>query len=436
MVFKLRTLIPKPLLLGYHYVKAVLAVLVMGYPARGLRVIGITGTDGKTTTAHLIFSILRTAGKKTSLISTTGSVIYGRENLPLGLHVTTPSPFELQDFFKQARATGSEFVVLEATSHGLAQHRVLGSNFEIGVVTNISNEHLDYHGTYEQLLADKGKLFRRVRVSLLNRDDRSYAALQILAAGKQTTYGLEGSADLLATDIQQRPEGMTFTIPAINKTIQTEFVGAYNVQNMLAATGAALSVGIEPESIKAGLEAAAPPRGRLERVNNGQPFTVFVDFAHTSNSLKTMLGMIRKLTDNKVIVVFGCAGIRDPGKRFPMGASAARYCDYTVLTAEDPRTENLDKILAEVAAGCKSEGGVAEQSYFCVPDRQQAIEFAIQKLAGPGDIVVTTGKAHEQSMCFGTFEHDWDEFQAVAYALGVEGAQPVLLPTHPDFEAP
>jgi UDP-N-acetylmuramoyl-L-alanyl-D-glutamate--2,6-diaminopimelate ligase len=432
---RLKSLIPKPLLLAFHFFKAAAAVLAYGYPARALRVIGITGTDGKTTTAHLIYTILRTAGKQASLISTTGSVIYGRENEPLGLHVTTPSPFELQDFFKKARAAGSEYVVLEATSHGLAQHRILGSNVEVGVLTNISEEHLDWHGSYDQLLKDKARLFRGVRVSVLNRDDRSYELLRARADGRQLTYGLEIGVDLLGRDIDQHAAGMRFEIPALGETIDTGFVGEYNVQNMLAATGAALSVGIDGQHIKAGLEATTPPRGRMQRVSSDRDFTVFVDFAHTSNSLETMLHMARGLTDKKLIVVFGCAGIRDPSKRFPMGASAARYCDYTVLTAEDPRTEDLDHILSEVAAGCESEGGLADKTFFRVPDRQEAIEFAIQTLAGPGDIVVTTGKAHEQSMCFGAVEHDWDEFQAVEYALGVEGVQPVLLPTHPDFEA-
>jgi UDP-N-acetylmuramoyl-L-alanyl-D-glutamate--2,6-diaminopimelate ligase len=166
----------------------------------------------------------------------------------------------------------------------------------------------------------------------------------------------------------------------------------------------------------------------LQRIDAGQPFTVFVDFAHTPNSLENVLKLLRGMTKKRLLVVFGCAGLRDPYKRFPMGASAGRYADLTFITAEDPRTENLDDIMAEVARGCESEGGVRDQSYFLIGDRQEAIRVAIQN-AQPGDIVVTCGKAHEQSMCFGAVEYPWNEFQAVEYALGVEGVTSIMLPT-------
>jgi len=413
----LKGLVPRPIVSITHYIRAVLAVFLNGYPARQMTVIGVTGTDGKTTTSHLIYAILQEAGLPASLISTTGAVIYGRHTQPLGLHVTTPNPFELQHFLKEAKASGSQYIVLEATSHGLAQHRVLGSNFRIGVITNITHEHLDYHGTYERYLLDKAKLFRGVKTSILNRDDSSFKWLERLASGDRMTYALLAGGDITASEINIQPSGTTFTIPAIGKTINTSFIGLYNVQNMLAATAVGLCLGIDPDHIAAGLERATPPPGRLEPVNGGQNFSVFVDFAHTPNSLENMLRVVRGLTEKQLIVVFGCAGDRDQGKRFPMGASAARYCDYTVITAEDPRTESLEKIMDEVAVGCESEGGVRDQTYFCIGNRQEAINFAIRKLAKPGDIVVTTGKAHEQSMCFGTTEYPWDEFNAVKEAL-------------------
>ncbi len=426
---RLKKLVPRSLVLAYHWVKAVIAVLWHGYPARDMVVIGVTGTDGKTTTSHLIYSILVRAGLPTSLITTTGTAIHGSDRVPLGLHVTTPSPFELQNFLREARRAGSKYVVLEATSHGLAQHRVLGSNFRIGVVTNITAEHLDYHGDYDQLLRDKARLLRSVKTSVLNRDDASFEALLPLAGGKVLTYGLQPGADLSAQQIEARAEGTSFTLPGIAPRIHTGLIGSYNVENMLAAAAAALALGIDADAIVAGLEATRPPPGRLQRIETGQDFTVFVDFAHTSNSLETMLRMVRKLAQKKLIVVFGCAGERDPGKRFPMGASAGRYCDYTVITAEDPRQEDLQAIMKEIARGCESAGGLRDQSYFCIPDRQQAINFAIRRLAQTGDVVVTTGKAHEQSMCFGSVEYPWDEFRAVQHALGVDGIEPVWLPT-------
>ncbi len=417
MIRRLKRLVPRQVFNLYHWIRAVIAVALSGYPARSLTVIGITGTDGKTTTSHMLYSIMKTAGLPTSLISTTGAIIYGRENVPLGLHVTTPNPFELQDFLKTAKKAGSEYIILESTSHGLAQHRVMGSNFKIGVVTNITNEHLDYHGTYERYLLDKARLFRNVKTSILNLDDSSYEKLKRLAAGKQVTYGLWTDADITATDIRHSALGSEFTIPAIGKKIKGRFTGDYNIQNMLAACSAALALGVSSNEIAEGLEAAAPPPGRLEPVDMGQPFTVYIDFAHTSNGLDSLLKMLHEVKEKRLIVVFGCAGERDPFKRRPMGVSAGKYADLTVITAEDPRTEELDKIIDEIAEGVEEEGGVLNETYFRVPDRTEAIAFAIQKLAQPGDIVVTTGKAHEQSMCFGTTEYPWDEFAAVRAAL-------------------
>ena len=413
----LKKLVPNRLVLVYHWIKAILALVLYRYPARALTVIGITGTDGKTTTSHMLFSILRAAGLPASLITTTGAIIYGNENTPLGLHVTTPNPFELQQFLLQAKEAGSKYIVLEATSHGLAQYRVLGCNFQIGVLTNITEEHLDYHGSYENYLQAKARLFRGVRTSILNLDDRSYPLLTPYTNGRKVTYGLSEEADLRAAGIEQSLAGTRFEIPQIGKTIHSLFLGEYNVYNMLAASAAALALGISPDAIQEGLENAAPPPGRLEKVDRGQPFTVYIDFAHTPNGLDSVLKLLRTIAPRRLIAVFGCAGDRDPGKRFPMGASAGRYADLTVITAEDPRTEDLEEIMKEVAAGCEHEGGVFNKTYFKVPDRAEAIRYAIQQLAEPGDIVITTGKAHERSMCFGMVEYPWDEFAAVHAAL-------------------
>jgi UDP-N-acetylmuramoyl-L-alanyl-D-glutamate--2,6-diaminopimelate ligase len=218
-------------------------------------------------------------------------------------------------------------------------------------------------------------------------------------------------------DIHHTSDGSRFTVPAIDRTVNASFTGDYNVQNMLAACTTAMTLGIEPDNIVAGLEAASPPPGRLEPVEMGQPFKVYIDFAHTSNGLDSLLKMLHEVKEKRLIVIFGCAGERDPFKRHPMGVSAGKYADITVITAEDPRTENLDTIIDEVAVGVESEGGVLNESYFRVNDRTEAIAFAIQELAQPGDIVVSTGKAHEKSMCFGTTEYHWDEFAAVRSAL-------------------
>jgi UDP-N-acetylmuramoyl-L-alanyl-D-glutamate--2,6-diaminopimelate ligase len=428
MLAALKKRIPRRVMHIYHFLRALGAVALNGYPARNLTVIGITGTDGKTTTSHLIYTILQAAGLPVSLISTTGAIIHGRENQPLGLHVTTPNPFELQNFIKGAVKSGSKYLVLESTSHGLAQHRVWGSHYQIGVVTNITREHLDYHGSYEQYLRDKARMLKSVKTSILNRDDASFETLRPLAAGLVITYGLKPGADVTSDGFRLTPNGMDITIPRLGRTVHSQLVGDYNAQNILAATAVGLTLGIAPDAIAAGLETATPPPGRLQRIDAGQPFTVFVDFAHTPNSLENVLKLLRGMAKKRLIAVFGCAGLRDPYKRFPMGASAGRYADVTIITAEDPRTESLDEIMAEVARGVESQGGVRDQSFFLVGDRQEAIHFAMQN-AQPGDIVVTCGKAHEQSMCFGTVEYPWDEFQAVKHALGVEGVAPMVLPT-------
>ncbi|HUF37379.1 MAG TPA: UDP-N-acetylmuramyl-tripeptide synthetase [Anaerolineales bacterium] len=401
----------------YHWTKAVLAVAVNRYPAGGLTVIGVTGTDGKTTTSHILHAILLKAGVRTTLISTTGAVVYGRENEDLDLHVTTPSPFKLQKILREARRAGSTHIILESTSHGLAQHRVLGCNFRIGVLTNVTEEHLDYHGTYDRYLRDKARLFRKVETSILNRDDRSYPAMSGLAAGRQITYGLSKDADFRAEGIAADLSGTRFSIPRLGLAVRSQLLAEYNIYNMLAASAAASAIGIETAAIAAGLEAARPPKGRLEPVGMGQPFTVFVDFAHTSNGLDQMLQKLRPLVENQLIVVFGCAGLRDPNKRYPMGVSAGKYADKTVLTAEDPRTEDLDEIIDRIAEGVESQGGVLGETYFRVKDRAAAIAFAIRELARPGDVVVCTGKAHEKSMNYGNGEEPWDEFAAVHAAL-------------------
>jgi UDP-N-acetylmuramoyl-L-alanyl-D-glutamate--2,6-diaminopimelate ligase len=422
LVGRIKRLIPRPARNAYHFMKALIAIGLYGYPAKHLRVIGVTGTDGKTTTCQIIYSIFRSAGIPASLISTTGAIISADEAQPIGLHVTTPGPFLLQRLLRDAKNTGSEYVVLETTSHGLDQYRVLGCNFEIGVVTNVTHEHLDYHRTFEEYLQTKARLLRSVKYSILNLDDASFGSLVERASGKVLTYGVNSEADVTAVGLEIRPSGMTFHIPTIGETINTQLIGTYNVQNVLAAASVGVALEIDHHFIADGLSKAVAPRGRLERIDADQDFSVFVDFAHTPNSLANVLTVLKQVARGKLIVVFGCAGERDKQKRKPMGEIATQLGDYVVITAEDPRTENLDDIISEIALGCESAGGVRDRTFFCIEDRQNAINYAIQKLAKAGDVVVVTGKAHEKSMCFGTVEYPWDEFDAVQKALSAAGS--------------
>ena len=440
-----------------------------GFPSRKLVLIGVTGTDGKTTTASLIHSILLAAGLKAGLITTVSAVI-GNETLDTGFHVTTPDALEVQDYLARMVAAGLTHCVLEVTSHGLAQNRVTGCDFDIAVVTNITHEHLDYHKTYENYRAAKARLFSGLstaaskpgvtKTGVLNRDDSSFDYLSSRLKERSFTYSLHSAqADVRAGDIRHAPDGIHFGIaaphfPHLTSQFSVPLVGEYNVSNCLAAIAATvMALGISPEAAQRGLAALGGVPGRMERIDLGQPFTAIVDFAHTPNALRCTLETARNVIarrgvqlpaleppvqaakrapTGRVIAVFGSAGLRDIEKRRLMAETSTALADLTVLTAEDPRTEPLDAILEMMAWGAKNKGGVEGQTFFRVPDRGEAIRLAV-RLARPGDVVLACGKGHEQSMCFGTVEYPWDDRTAMRAALaellGVPGPKMPRLPT-------
>lgn len=424
---------------------AYLAAAMQGFPARKLTVIGVTGTDGKTTTCNLIFQILKAAGLRAGMISTVNAVI-GDQLVDTGFHVTTPEAPDVQRYLRQMVDAGLTHVVLETTSHGLSQHRVTGCEYDIAVVTNVTHEHLDYHGTYENYLAAKGRLFEMLgetipkpggvaHLSVLNRDDRSFDYLNGLPASRKCAYSLVQGADLYAEDIRHSPGGLAFTAVGrdFRVPVTCRLVGNFNVSNCLAALGATiLGLGIDPLTAAKGIAALPGVSGRMEVVDLGQDFSAIVDFAHTPNALERALETVRALTKKRVIAVFGSAGLRDREKRRMMAEVSARMADITILTAEDPRTESLEGILAEMGAAAASRGGVEGKTYFRIPDRGEAIRKAVQ-LAQPGDLVIACGKGHEQSMCFGTREYPWDDRTAMRAALAerlaVNGPAMPYLPT-------
>ncbi len=401
-----------------------------GYPARRLRVIGVTGTDGKTTTVNLIWSILRAADHTAGMISTVNAQL-GDTFVETGLHTTTPDAPDVQRYLAEMAAARLEYAVLEATSHGLAQDRVTGCEQDVAVVTNITHEHLDFHGDYAHYRDAKALLFRRLattyrkpgvaKAAVLNRDDSSFDYLSPIAAESADvtlTYGMTAGADLSVSRLQCRADGMSFVAETPNGTIpiHSELVGPFNVSNILAAVAVALSQGIAPEHVQAGIESLKGVVGRMDRIDRGQDFTAIVDFAHTPNALERALQTARILTQGEVIVVFGCAGLRDVEKRGLMGHVAGRLADRVVITAEDPRTESLDAIMAAIAEGCEAEGKIEDRSYWRVGDRGEAIQLAVN-MAQPGDLVIVAGKGHEKSMCFGTVETPWSDHEAVETAL-------------------
>jgi len=424
---------------------AYLAAAYYDHPARKLTMIGITGTDGKTTTSNFFYQILRETELEVGMISTVNAII-GDEILDTGFHVTTPDALDTQRYLAQMLDAGLTHVILETTSHGWAQYRVDACEFDVGVITNITHEHLDYHGSYEAYRAAKGRLFENLadtvdkerdtrRIAILNRDDSSFDYLSRLALVPQACYSVDKSADARAVDIHYLPDGIDFTIIGEDFSVDTKtnLVGGYNISNALAAFSAAVfGLGIDPEIAARGIAALEGIPGRMERIDLGQDFTVIVDFAHTPNALKVAIESACEITSGRVITVFGSAGLRDKEKRRLMAEVSAELADLTILTAEDPRTESLPAILDEMGAGAKSRGGIENESFWQIEDRGQAILFALQ-LANPEDIVLVCGKGHEQSMCFGEIEYPWDDRIATRAALseflGIDGPSMPYLPT-------
>lgn len=417
---------------------AYLAAAWYGHPSREMTVVGITGTDGKTTTVNLLRAITSAAGLKTGMVSTVNALI-GDRYQDTGLHVTTPDALPVQSLLSEMVAAGTDVAVLEATSIGLAHHRVTAVDFDAAVVTNITHAHLNFHGTWDQYCADKARLFHMLsassrkpgvpKVSVLNADDRSYSYLEPIPADVRLSYALDTQADVMAISLRLGTGEQTFTVraPQGSFAVRTLLVERFNVYNILAAASVALALGVPVEAIQSGVAGFRNVTGRMERIQEGQAFQAIVDFAHTPFALEQALRALRPQTEGRLIVVFGCAGERDVEKREMMGRAAGRLADVTVITAEDPRTEDLDGIIDQVARGCEATGAREGESYFRVPDRGEAIAFAVD-MAKPGDIVVAAGKGHEQSMCFGTTEHPWDDRVAMRASLQARLGVPVSVP--------
>jgi UDP-N-acetylmuramoyl-L-alanyl-D-glutamate--2,6-diaminopimelate ligase len=412
---------------------AYLSAAWFGFPARQLTVVGITGTDGKTTTCNLLHSILTAAGRRAGLVTTVNAVI-GERVLDTGLHTTTPDAPDVQGYLAEMVDAGMEIAVLEATSHGLEQHRVAACDFDLAVVTNITHEHLDIHGSLRAYQQAKASLFRQLaagyrkpglpKVAVLNADDDSFHYLQRIPADQQWVYSIEGDGDVVATGIRRSASDTRFAVqsPEADFELRTALVGDYNLSNILATASAALALHIPVDAIQQGVWRVKGIVGRMERVDEGQDFAAIVDFAHTPNALERALDTARTLTSGRVIAVFGSAGERDFAKRAWMGGIGGRLADVTVLTAEDPRTESVDEILAEMARGAERAGAVEGRSYYRIADRAEAIQFAVD-LAHPGDLVIACGKGHEQSMCYGTVETPWSEHEALRTALRRRGGR-------------
>jgi UDP-N-acetylmuramoyl-L-alanyl-D-glutamate--2,6-diaminopimelate ligase len=359
------------------------------------------------------------------------AALFDGEEIDTGAHVTTPEAEDVQSLLARMAASGIGTAVLEATSHGLHQHRLGCVDFDVAAITNIThNEALEYHGTFEAYREAKALLFRALsegtakqgltKTAVLNAADPSYEYLRRISAPRVVTYGVSGSADFSARSISHGADGLRFTAltPLGELPVVSPLVGSYNVANILAAMASAHALGLEPDAMRAGVSCMTRIPGRMELVSAGQHFRAIVDFAHTPNALEHALATARELASarGRVIAVFGCAGLRDPGKRRAMGIVAARSADLVYITAEDPRTEDLDAILGAVAAGLREAGAREGRDYQKVADRGEAIRRACEA-ASAGDVVIVCGKGHETTMCFGEVEYPWDDRDAVRAAL-------------------
>jgi UDP-N-acetylmuramoyl-L-alanyl-D-glutamate--2,6-diaminopimelate ligase len=388
------------------------------HPARRLGVIGVTGTDGKTTTVHLIASILEAAGRPAGYLSSAELKAGGETRLNAS-HMTTLEAPEVQALLARMVAAGDRYAVLEASSHGLALHRVDACEFDVGVFTNLSRDHLDFHGTLDEYRQAKGRLFEMLsrsvdkglpKAAVLNGDDPCAPWLAGLTETRTLTYGIVADADIRGRGITARSGGIGFGVEgaAGNFEVKCRLLGQHNAYNCLAAVGVGYSQGLSAEEIRVGLEGFGSVPGRMERIEEGQGFEVMVDIASTDKALRGVLDALRLVTVGRLWTVFGCAGERDPARRDGMGRVAGEAADFVVLTNEDPRSEDPDAIIEEIAHGLKEAGRSEEADFVRIPDRRRAIAYAFQR-AEPGDTVLLAGKGSEQSIVIGSEHIPWDE---------------------------
>jgi UDP-N-acetylmuramoyl-L-alanyl-D-glutamate--2,6-diaminopimelate ligase len=384
------------------------------HPARAMNVCGVTGTNGKTSTTHLVYSILATAGRRPGLIGTLGA-FHGQRSIPL--NNTTPGPLELAEILAEMDRAHVDSVVMECSSHSIDQGRINGIRYRCGALTNITQDHLDYHGTFENYVECKQRLFSEYiaptpgSVSCFNMDDEYGAAFSRVYPGDQLRYSaVDGvDCDVQASEVVTRHNGTEFTLRVEGKRarLKTQLVGAFNVSNMLAAAACTHAFGVDFSTIAAGLERTPPVAGRFEMIDEGQPFSVIVDYAHTPDALERVLRFARRLCANRLLVAFGCGGDRDRGKRPIMGKVAGDNADFVIITSDNPRTEEPALIARHVLEGLL-QSGLKSNRYYINLDRHHAIEMALT-MAAPGDVVVIAGKGHEDYQDIGSKRIPFDD---------------------------
>ncbi len=416
-----------PVRLLYHKMRAVVAAIYYGFPSRYLNVIAVTGTKGKTTVSNMITSVLTEAGYKVGMASTILFQVGDRKWVNT-TKVTTLGPFFLQKLLREMVNEGCTHAVVEVTSHALLQNRIWGVNVDCAILTNIGEDHLDYHGGFENYLRTKGLLFARLnrsarkpripKVSILNRDDPNFSYFDQFLADKKFTYGFDGGT-CFAGDMITSAKGANFILHVPNNQVEVNLgmTGQFNVYNALAAATVGLANNINLTVVKDALEKASSIPGRLEAIDCGQKYSIIVDFAHTEDSLEQLLSLYKGLTKGKLYVVFGATGGgRDKGKRPKMGAVADKYADYVILTDDDPYEEDEWKIIEDIAAGVKRKEG---ENFWKIPHREEAIKLALT-LAKEGDTVILAGKGSEEVQMIGGKKIPWDDRKVVRSLLSRE----------------
>lgn len=389
--------------LPYHYSQAVIASIKNGFPAKNLHVIAVTGTNGKTTTCFMIWNMLKSAGYKTGLMTT---VAYGVDKLEPELgHMTTVDAFTLNDRIRKIANQGAEYLVLEVTSHALAEFRILNIPVEIAVFTNLTHEHLDYHKTLENYRNAKGKLIKKAKFSVLNADDPATKYYQKIAK-EYITYGIKHG--------QNKPEKIELKVNGVkfsyhNMNIETKIPGVFNVYNSLAAAIVGEKLGLKKEQIETGIKSLDSVEGRMNVIDEGQGYTVIVDYAHAPDAIEKVFESV-KGHKGRTITVHGGAGRRDPSTRPIRGEILGKHSDIVIITEDDSRDEPLNQIMAGFKKGATKAGKKEGKDLFLEPDRKEAIKLAIKK-AKKGDLVLILGKGHEKTILRADGPHDFEDIK-------------------------
>ncbi|MFA4842639.1 MAG: UDP-N-acetylmuramoyl-L-alanyl-D-glutamate--2,6-diaminopimelate ligase [Candidatus Omnitrophota bacterium] len=383
-----------------------------GKPAEKLKIVGVTGTNGKTTVTYLLEALLKEAGFNPAVV---GTINYRYNNKIIPSKNTTPGPLELQPHLAQMRKEKVDYVVMEVSSHSQDQERTEGLKFHSAIFTNLTQDHLDYHRTMANYFQAKAKLFKNLKsdaLAVLNNDDKYARKILELTRARVITYGLDNKADITAKDIKFSIDKSEFTIAGLKKELQINscLIGRHNVYNILAAVAWGWGNSFKPQVIKKAIEGKLLVPGRLQRILTQKKFCVFVDYAHTEDALRSVITALRPLCKARIIVVFGCGGDRDKGKRPKMGYAATQLADFAVITSDNPRSENPEAIIEDIKKGIKKDN-------FCViPERLAAIRKSL-RLAGPGDIILIAGKGHEDYQIFKDRIERFDDREAVRACL-------------------